>query len=104
VIKAKNIILGVALATATTFGAMASTAIAAPFSAPVGVAEQSAADTVNYRGGRYHCHWQRGVKRCHGQAYRGNGPRYGYYNRHRSPGITLRFGSDNRGYRNRRWR
>lgn len=104
-IKTKNILCGAALAAATIFGAMASTVSAAPLGKVPGVTDQAPVQTVNYRGGRYHCHWRGGRKVCHGVSFRRNGPRYGYYNNYRrSPGITLRFGSDNRGYRNRRWR
>lgn len=105
-IRAGNILFGAALAAATVLGAIASTASAAPLGAmQKGVTEQSPVQDVNYRGGRHHCHWRDGRKWCHGMSSRWNGPRYGYYNRYqRSPGITLRFGSDDRGYRNRRWR
>lgn len=105
-IKVTSIVCGAVLATATVFGALASTANAAPLGVVLqGVTEEGPALDVNYRRGRYHCHWRSGRKVCHGASSRRNGPRYGYNNNYRrSPGITLRFGFGDRGYRNRRWR
>lgn len=105
-IKATSIVCGAALAAVTIFGALAPTATAAPMGKVMpGVTDQAPVQNVDSRRGRYHCHWRSGRKVCHGASSRRNGPRYGYYNNYRrSPGITLRFGSDNRGYRNRRWR
>jgi hypothetical protein len=81
--------------------------------APLGAVQKTIADgagvaeTVNYRGGRRHCHWDSGRKWCHGGVSRYNGNRY-YGNRYGyGPGITLRFGGGDRGYRHNRrnyWR
>lgn len=104
--KANNILFGAVLAAATLFGAAVSTANAAPIGTPAATIDQTPThQEVNYRGGRYHCHWRGGRKFCHGAAFRRHRPGYGYGDGYRrSPGITLRFGSDNRGYRNRHYR
>jgi hypothetical protein len=86
---------GATSASAISLGAMQKT------SAGAGAAGQ--VETVDYRDGYRHCHWRGGRKWCHGGVSRyDNGYRYGY-----RPGITLRFGLGDRGYRHNRrnyWR
>lgn len=55
----------------------------------------SLAEQVHYRPFR-HCHWRRGIRRCH-SGYGYYGPRrYGYYG---GPSIYLRFGDRHRHHR-----
>lgn len=100
------------LLSAAGLAAMISLTAATPSSAaPLGSMQKSVTgnasqvETVDYRGGRRHCHWRDGRRWCHG-GYSGryyDGYRYGY-----RPGVYLRFGfGGDRGYRHHRrnyWR
>jgi hypothetical protein len=87
---------GVSSASASPLGAVQKT-----------IADGGSVETVDYRGGRRHCHWNSGRKWCHGGVSRYNGNRY-YGNRYGyGPGITLRFGfggDRDRRYNRRYWR
>ncbi len=96
--------LGTLLSTAGFAALAAFATTASANAASLGAVKSAVSDTagqvqtVDYRGGYRHCHWNHGRKWCHGGVSR--------YDGYRRPGVYLRFGFGGDRYRNHRryWR